>query len=83
MKYLIFLIALVLVGCNGHFFQSWTTAPDLCAEMCNTSGQEYTSPIQYSAGVCICDNKAGREAALGYHLYLNGKCDTSEKEKYQ
>ena|ERR1035437_6265945 len=47
---------------------------DICTDMCDSSGQEYSQVLQYSAGTCICNNEEGNKVAEGYHKYLNGQC---------
>jgi hypothetical protein len=58
-------------SCPGHIFKSWVSAYDLCVQMCDSSGQDYSEVLQYSMGTCICNNDEGRKVAEGYHRYLN------------
>lgn len=85
MKKLIFL-CLLLTGCNDKpYFQPWMTSYESCNQMCSGSGQEFSLVLQYSAGVCFCNNKEGRVALYAYHYCLNNPCErknnVSKKKK--
>jgi hypothetical protein len=60
--------------CENNLHGEKNKSLDSCYDVCYSFGQGYVNVLQYSRGVCICNNEEGRKAIEGYHKFLNKKC---------